>query len=298
MYFKSNFYWGLMKNICCTIVTPSHIHKAIVLLNSVKKHDPSFQLFVLITEQTEHYLADIEAVFLSDLIEADSEASLLAEKYHQQMDELRWSLKPVFIRYLLERNDDSIVLYCDCDMFFVERPSYLINSLKKGGIVLTPHWRPLDPSVSLHNFRLNFQDGLFNAGCVAANTKGIPALNWWAKACFSACEADREKGLWHDQRYLDLMIIYFSQTVICRHKGYNIADWNHHLRESLFEKGNKEKIILIHFSANTIKKILSGKDYLLESYYEEYIACLNNTLNNLITMHVNHYSLPDKLGEA
>jgi hypothetical protein len=178
------------------------------------------------------------------------------------------------MRYLLRHYPYSEVLYCDCDCYFAQRPTHLFEYLEVGGITLTPHWRPLYPSPSQKNFRLNFLDGLFNAGCVAADQKGLRALDWWALACESACLHSYEQGLYHDQRYLDLMPIYFPETVIVRHMGYNLADWNaqHRQADALGQRSVPDiwPVVLIHFTKNTIKKIESGSDPLLRDFYLHY----------------------------
>jgi hypothetical protein len=285
-----------MNLICCTIVTPSHINKAVTLLESLKKSDERFNLVILVTEPVTHAFDSIEMVNLQYLITVNEAAALVTEKYSFDSDVLRWSLKPVLLCHLLAIHKDAFVIYCDCDMYFFSSPVRLIAGLRRGGIVLTPHWRPLEPAPSIHSFRLNFQDGLFNAGCVAANRKGLPALKWWVRACLSGCEVDRASGLYHDQRYLDLIMIYFPNTVICRDKGYNVADWNHHARYEPIR--NNLQICLIHFSANTIKKILAGKDPMLEPYFSIYTEHLNKSHHKLRTDNVICNRLPDELEKA
>ena len=287
-----------MDLICCTIVTPSHINKAIVLLESLKRYNSRFNFFILVTEPIEYSPVGVNVISLQKLISEDESAGLVAEKYFFNTDSLRWSLKPVFMRYLLKRYTKASLIYCDCDMYFLANPKVLLNGLRRGGIVLTPHWRPMEPEPSLHSFRLNFQDGLFNAGCITANKKGLPALDWWARACLSGCEMDRESGLYHDQRYLDLMLVYFPQAIICRDKGYNVADWNHQIRTEMARKEKHLNITLIHFSENTVKKILAGKDPLLESYYAIYKEHLATCMDNLKIENVSNHNLPHQLEKA
>lgn len=287
-----------MDLICCTIVTPSHISKAVTLLESLKIHNEQFKLVILVTEPISFHLDSIEVIELKDFVSINESAALTKSTYQFNFDALRWSLKPVLLSHLLNRQKEAFVIYCDCDMYFLSNPAKLISGLKRGGIVLTPHWRPLEPSPSIHNFRLNFQDGLFNAGCIAVNKKGLAALSWWSRSCLSGCEIDRANGLFHDQRYLDLMLIYFPNTVVCRDLGYNVADWNHQTRYEWLSKKKNLHISLIHFSANTVKKILAGKDPMLEPFYKEYTSHLNQTLNKLITSNVINYGLPNKLEKA
>lgn len=103
-------------------------------------------------------------------------------------------------------------------------------------------------------------------------------MAWWLDCCISACEKNYSEGLYVDQRYLDLMPIYFSQVTVCRHRGYNLADWNRHLRHKP-TKGmalipGRWKVRSVHFTRNTIARIETGKDAALEPYYREYKCIL------------------------
>ena len=264
----------LMNRIYCTIVTPDYIDRAVAILLSLREVQDPAPLAVLVTGDFDELVPDMEVVTLRKLAEAEPLAATISARYADQPDALRWSLKPVFAQYLLDRDADSGVLYVDADFCFFNTPDYLFDHLATGGVVLTPHWRPLSPTISVGNFRLNFRDGMFNAGCFAASTRGHAALAWWANACAASCELDREQGLYYDQRYLDLMPLYFPDTVICRHLGYNAADWNAHLRKT-GPHGPRVvpddwPIVLVHFTENTVKKIEFGQDPVLEPFLERY----------------------------
>jgi len=279
-----------MYNICCTIVSTSHIYKGITLLKSLQAYDNySTLLYLIVMEPVDFKLDNINILNIDHFLKSDEDAIKMADKYKD--DELRWSIKSVVIRYLVNNYQEANVLYCDCDMFFFDYPTHLFNYLEEGGIVLTPHWRPLNPETDLVQFRANFINGLFNAGCIAANTAGIPALNWWVQACISGCERNFMQGLWFDQAYLDLMPIYFSQTVICRHFGYNVAYWNSHLRNEYLDGTKTLKdffsIILAHFTKDTILSIESGADTLLEPYLDKYKKSIKNSLKLLVEVRNN-----------
>ncbi len=263
-----------MNRLYCTIVTPDYLDRAVALMLSLRAVGEESPFVVLTTGRVHAAISGLEIVTLDKLCNGDALIEGIIAKYVHCPDSLRWSLKSVFIRHLLLSEPGASVLYCDCDCCFFARPDDLFEYLRCGGIVLTPHWRPLDPTKSTKEFRTNFTDGLFNAGCVAANSQGIPALTWWGEACHVACEQNLQEGLFYDQRYLDLMLIYFPDVMICRHRGYNLAYWNCHLRE-IDIKGNRcvpEKwdIKLVHFTITTIKYIRHGDDSVLASYLNKY----------------------------
>jgi len=272
-------------NICCTIVTPSHLYKGITTLGSLKIHNQDALLYLIVTEPVDIVLDDIVILDINHFIQINEEAKLIARVYAGRSNELRWAFKTVVIRYLLNLYQGSRVIYCDCDMCFFGNPTHLFDYVDQGGIVLTPQWGPLLPTPNLPQFRDNFLYGLFNAGCITANEKGIPALEWWAKACLTGIEIDFTKGMMLDQRYLDLMYIYFPETVICRHKGYNLADWNVEIRNDyLFRNKNLNdmfEVILIHFTGPTITRIAKGGDRLLEPHLNQYQRYLDASVKLL-----------------
>jgi lipopolysaccharide biosynthesis glycosyltransferase len=274
-----------MNNICCTIVTPSHIYKGLTTLNSIRRHDSDVKLFLMLTEPVSIHLDDIDVLYVKDIIKHDEDGKKITEIYAYYPDCMRWSLKPVIMRYLLKQFPESNVIYCDCDLCFYNKPTHLYDYIEKGGIVLTPMWRPTDPAPDLGEFRASFTDGFFNAGCVTANTKGLVALDWWTKVCMSGCEINAKKGMFLDQRYLDLLLLYFPQTVVCQHKGYNVADWNVQIRNEFLDSNQDLKelfeVILIHFTGNTIKRIENGGDPMLEPYLLQYKKYLNESLKIL-----------------
>ncbi|WP_158797432.1 hypothetical protein [Pedobacter sp. L105] len=276
------------KNICCTIVSPSHLHKGITTLMSLRMHNEDVLLYLIVTEPVDLIVEDITILSLDQLIEQDEQAKLLAEIYLGKNDELRWAFKTVVIRYLLNQYSDSRVIYCDCDMCFFRNPIHLFDYADQGGIVLTPHWGPLFPTPNLGKFRDNYLYGLFNAGCITANAKGIPALNWWAQACMTGIEIDLAKGLMLDQRYLDLMCIHFPETIICRHLGYNMADWNVEIRNDYLNRGenieDKFPVVLVHFTGPTMARIESGGDKTLEPHlliYQQYLKMSERMLADI-----------------
>jgi hypothetical protein len=261
----------------CTIVTGDYLAHAKALSLSLRRHRVVHRLAVLVVTRLRPDIQSTEIITLRELSDGNSKVRELADKYGNDSDALRWALKPAFILYLLGLHRDNI-LYADCDICFFGRPLALLAPLKNQGVVLTPHWRPPLPTKDLRSFRLNFLDGLYNAGCIGVGRRGVAAMAWWLDCCTSACEKDYNEGLYVDQRYLDLMPIYFPEVAVCRHRGYNLADWNRHLRHKPSNGRplvpGRWKVRAVHFTRNTIARIEAGKDAALEPYYQEYVSIL------------------------
>jgi hypothetical protein len=199
----------------------------------------------------------------------------MVEKYGERsQDSLRWSLKPVFLSYLLERVANEPVAYVDPDQFFVGNPQVLFDLEPTTTMRLSPHWRPIAPA-SGPVFADNFKDGIFNGGLFVATADAIPALEWWATACLHSCEKSPSQGLYDDQRYLDVLPVYFEGIDWVVHKGVNVASWNRlYLERKRDPEGGVlvegDPLVCVHFTTSTIRAIDSGEDPCLESVLKEY----------------------------
>jgi hypothetical protein len=183
------------------------------------------------------------------------------------------------MHHLLTAKNFDQVIFIDPDVCFFSDPSFLFDEMSGASVLLSPHWRSSDPLADPVNFELNFKDGIYNGGCIGATQKGIPALEWLARACLYKCENGPGSGLFADQKYLDLLQSRFPDVQVIQHKGCNVANWNMiDCKRMAFGEGVRingtDPIVFIHFSKSTIRGILSGKDALLLPYLEEYISLL------------------------
>ncbi len=263
----------------CTIITADHYPRAAALFRSLEQSDPAVLLKVLVVDGPGVMLsanqpAGITLIQLSDL-GAYRIVDALRQKYAGvSKDYLRWSLKPMLISYLLENGFEK-VLYADCDICFFADPAFLFRELDEASILLTPHWWNKDPLRDEESFFSLFADGAFNAGFIGAGGAGIPALQWWAEACLCRMEPDVLKGIFVDQRYLDLLPPLFENVRIIRHKGCNIGPWNQlECKRILVDDAvlinGKYPVIFIHFNDMQCKEITKGHDLLLRPYFREY----------------------------
>ena len=285
----------IRNRVFCTIVGRTHLYKALALRQSIFNVDPLALFYVLAIDFRGHASPGVEIVQIEDLSGDVEIGQAIVQKYKERPDELRWSLKSVFLQHLIRRYSERDVIYCDSDFCFFSNPSEVSDYLQHAGVLLTPHWRPMKPPTvstkSSKNFRLNFLDGLYNAGFIAANSRGIEALTWWAELCLSACEKNYIEGLYFDQRYLDLMPIYFDFVVVCKHRGYNLADWNLQLHPEVGYGRNDGLPVIpvraVHFTTNTVKRIEQGGNPSLVPYlsqYKSYLAKADKEVNSARSM--------------
>lgn len=244
-----------MKQAFCTITTKSHLAQTVAMLRSIAAFG-AWHFNVLVVDGEASLPNDLDGSTLEvsgpDRWKATEQGARLYKKY--KGDKLRWALKPVLIAGLLRDGFDQVI-YLDNDLFFYSDPSFLFDEMGEG-VLLCPHWRIKDPKQSKDWFLVNFKDGMYNAGLVGAGLHGLEAMDWWADACYFACEQSPKKGLWDDQKYLDLIPAEFSDVHILQHRGVNLAYWNvHNIGTAL----SKWPLVCVHYTKELIKLIEKGQ---------------------------------------
>lgn len=273
-------------NICyCTIITSDFLLYPLALNQSLLRYNAGTRLSIFVVDKTfdktvlvEKY-PNIDIYFQSDLITYELTKDIYEKYFEKDIDCFRWSMKPVFIKHLLEQGYDQ-VFFLDPDLFFFSDYKFLSESLAGNRVLLTPHWRSSSPQEDPLNFSTLLTSGLFNAGFVGVSRDGLEVMDWWAELCANKCVKNPAEGHFVDQAYLNLFPIYFDRIKIERHRGCNVANWN--MVECKRTPGpdgtvkiNKTyDIVFIHFTKSTIIGINSGEDGYLRPYLKIYTDTL------------------------
>lgn len=210
-------------SICyCSIASPNYLANALTSLKSMVRYQDA-ALTILISEQVDlskhrKYFPEINFLTPNEVPNTD----IIQAKYKK--DELRWALKPFLLNFLLHKYEKTI--YVDNDTYFTNPFEEVVSVLDYKGIAITPHWRSVHPEDN-NQLRYNLTHGYFNAGMVGVSKIGLPAIRWWGKVCEWNCEKNECRGLYVDQKYLDLIALeYRNICEIIEHRGYNVATWN------------------------------------------------------------------------
>ena len=93
---------------------------------------------------------------------------------------------------------------------------------------------------------------------------------------------DHARGLWTDQKWFNLVPIYFNNVNICKRKGFNTASWNISRRTISRKNGQwlagGERLIFFHFS---------GYDHNLPRSMFDIFGQFNKDLEHLIAEYDN-----------
>lgn len=260
-----------MKTAICTISTHSHLFKSYSLLESVLDYCQT-DVFCLLTDlntsQNQHH---IYFNSLSDL--SSDESEVIKKKY--KSDKLRWALKPVYLKFLLEKGYEQVI-YCDNDIFFYSSPEFLFEKLRNSAFLLTPHFYKSNPQEDQHWLEANYRVGLYNAGFIGVSQKGIPILDWWTSCCMYNVKKSFWRGLFDDQKYLDLVPVLFDEVEVVKNKGCNLAGWN--VGNYVLKRNEQnlllvqdKRLVFVHFTPLSLTEFSKKDSLLLEEFkcYEE-----------------------------
>jgi hypothetical protein len=260
----------------CTITTADHLFKTLALYDSVSaiSSDAFLHVLYIDTLPTPLPTGNIAFYSINDLSHLPS-AQTVISKYSSSKDKLRWSLKPVFLRLLLDEGHDKVI-YTDNDIYFSGDYRFLFDLLDTYDFLLTPHHYPRDPAKDQNWLEANFRVGLYNAGFIGVNKNAAKDLEWWTACCAYRCEKNALRGTFDDQKYLDLIPVINEKAHIVRHKGCNVAEWNRTVISRTEKDGqilldNQYPLVFVHFNGTTVRAISQGEEPLLKKSLDLYI---------------------------
>ena len=274
----------MLKHTVCTISTLSHLFKSLALAHSIHTIDKEAEVKILLTDaetvpQSVNYdLGKVRCYTLKE-VNKTKLGDAIIHRYRNKPDNLRWSLKPVFLNYLLETEKCEKVLYTDNDIYFYHDFQFLFDELEQHAVLLNPHWRICSPEQEQYWLETNFREGLYNAGFLGVNRNAVKVLDWWARCCLYRCERNFARGLFDDQKYLDLFPVLEESCKILSHKGCNVAYWNQQNCPRSVVDGKvlidgRYPVVFIHFAKSTIQSFLRGEEPEMQPYFEDYLRVL------------------------
>lgn len=265
--------------IIFTSICTNYAHKARTLAESVKKNIPDAKFLVCLTERevTESMNSPyFDRVVLSkDMWEGNFNQYI----YKHSVVEASTAVKGSFFKYIIKNypEEDKFV-YMDPDCFVYSDFIELRELLNTRPIVLCPHLlQPGNIDMELSSTA----HGVYNLGFLAVNRseEAVKFINWWAERLYLFCYDDIAKGIFTDQKWIDLAPCFFDVEIL-KHRGYDFATWS--LLDCGLTEENGQYFIkgdplrFIHFSGYgaTIEKCM--RDWLPEGnhpfkdLYKEY----------------------------
>jgi len=239
----------------CTIISKNYLAYARILTESFLKYNKG-HVFVLLTDKVDGYFDPKKERFTLIEINDIKDRVNNFEQFCFQYDptELNTAIKPFFLEFLFEKYKLQKLVFFDPDVLITNKLDDLFGMLDRFSIVLIPHiTRPFPDTKKPAEIEI-LRSGVYNLGFIALSHKDSTKvlIKWWKERLRRYCTIDPEKGLFVDQKWIDLIPGFFEDVFILRDEGYNIAYWNFHYRKAYLDRDrilvNSTPSHFIHFS--------------------------------------------------
>ncbi|MCS7299818.1 MAG: glycosyl transferase [Spirochaetia bacterium] len=225
-----------------TSIAANYLPKARVLAKSLKKFHPEFKLYLVIDKIPEWFELKSEPFDDFILYQDLNIPNFKSWIFKYSLLEMCTAVKPYVFLHLFQ-NDPSAVLYFDPDIVVFSRLDDLIEYFNEFSILLTPHQTEPETihDAIIDNEICSLNYGIFNLGFIGVknDSEGKKFAHWWADRLDRFCYAELNKGLWVDQKWINLVPCFFEKIKIIRSPRFNVAPWNLTTRKLYgnFEKG-------------------------------------------------------------
>jgi len=247
----------MKKNIVFTLCSNNYLAHAKTLGDSVLTTNPDFHFIIGLVDKRD---PEIDYSFFQDfeIIDYDAIGFPVFEEMivRYNVIEFNTAVKPFYIDYLLNRyGNGSKVFYIDPDIILYGSFKKLLSILDSSNIVLTPMLTVANPSVTTDEL-VALRHGMYNLGFIGVvyGDETFRFLGWWMERLKTHCVIDKPRGLFVDQKWIDIAPLFFKGICLFHDAGYNMAWWNLAERK-LLKSGDayyvndlQHELVFFHFS--------------------------------------------------
>ena len=244
-------------NVVLTLCSANYLAHAKTLGDSLRKYNPEFQFVIGLVDR---WPAGLEASYSHphEVIPVE-ELGIpgfedMARRY--KIVELNTAVKPFYMDYLYRRDPKvQHVIYLDPDILVFSSLSPVVEKLEHHPILLTPHSSVIgDAAQHLRVEKCMLQYGLYNLGFIgtarAPTTSSF--LHWWQIRLRDHCYADLQKGLFVDQKWMDVAKLFFDDIHIETDPGwnmgwYNLGERSLSMRDGHYVVNGQTPLLFFHF---------------------------------------------------
>lgn len=272
-----------------TSICSNYLPKAMTLAESVKRHCPGARFVLCLVERDVPEVAATYAHFDEVVLAKDAGWDDFDRfMFRHAIVEASTAVKAQFMLDLLKRfPTESKFVYLDPDVLVYSDLVELELLLDKESIVVCPHLlRPGNVDMEISSLA----HGSYNLGflAVSRSQNAIDFLSWWAERLFLFCYDDICRGIFTDQKWIDLAPCFFDVKVL-KHHGYDFATWS--LLGSDLREVNGQYVIngdplrFIHFSGLDSGTIDKAIGWWLTDENKEVFVSLYQRYTQLLAMH-------------
>jgi len=219
-----------MVSILFTLCSNNYLAHAKSLGESIRKFNPDLRFVIGLVDQLDSQIdyttfSDYELIPCFDM--GYPEFQEMLSRYN--IIEFNTAVKPFYFEYLFRINPEvDRIYYIDPDILFYQSPKRLDASWSAGAsIQLTPNLLHL-PDRLVRGELASLKHGYNNLGYIGMQ-RGFETdkiIKWWKERLTTHCRLDKCRGIFVDQKWMDLVPLFFQGIISIKHPGWNMAWWN------------------------------------------------------------------------
>lgn len=245
------------RTVVFTSLSRLYLPKARIFAESLKKFHPDWEYHILINDAWPD-AKDAPELNNVDLVVPIRELpidNIHPWVFSMDAEELCCASRPYYFKELLNAGYEKVFFF-DPDIQVFAPLDPLTELLQSHSILLTPHIdTPAKTDAEILYSELSvLAHGVFNLGFLAAanNEQGNAVIDFWKHRLTRYCLKEHAKGLWTDQKWFNLVPLYFDGVHVLRHQGCNVASWNISSRPISVRDGTifagRDPLLFFHFS--------------------------------------------------
>ncbi|MEM7056116.1 MAG: hypothetical protein AAF557_00880 [Pseudomonadota bacterium] len=207
----------------------NYLPKARALAESLRRHQPDARLTLCLNDVVPEWLnlenEPFDRIWLPEDLGYDR-----SWIFQHNVMELCTAVKGRALMKLLQEEDSDLHLYLDPDVYLFHPLEPIKTYMQGKSIGLIPHiLQPEETDIGIRLTEMSVTEhGIYNLGhlIVRPDKNGRAFASWWANRLDRFCFDDRERGLFTDQRWIDLVPTIFDSVSILRVPNVDVASWN------------------------------------------------------------------------
>ena len=223
-----------MSSIYFTLCSNNYLPFALSLGKSIRQFLPDSRFIVGLVDRIHPEIdystwGDVEFLPCFDLGYSDFEFMLA--RYN--IIEFNTAVKPFYFEYLFTKYPEvDRIYYLDPDLCFYQSPKVMDEEWKEAEILLTPNLIYTTSRPSTGELA-SLRHGMYNLGFIGLKRgeESFRLIQWWKERLREHCRIDKCKGIFVDQKWMDLAPLFFDGIKLVKYPGWNMAWWNFNERK-------------------------------------------------------------------
>jgi hypothetical protein len=249
-----------MRIAAYTSCAANYLAKALTLAESLARNSPNTSLTLCLNDRWPSIIDSrlsnsFRAVWYPSDLGYDE-----AWIFQHNVMELCTAVKGRALARLMKELPADLYIYLDPDVYVYNELSVISEYIGKAAIGLIPHiLSPEETEIGIELTEMSVTEhGIYNLGhlIVRASDTAERFAAWWAARLDKYCFDDKDRGLFTDQRWVDLVPAIFPDVSILRVPNLDVASWNLFGREIEQSRADDEQsftvdgfpLLTYHFS--------------------------------------------------